>query len=204
MSDHKPTKAEQARINGAKSKGPKTEAGRQRSAAAKFKHGLYAVNASVLDIESREAFNVLRDAAFAQWSPRNPFEAQYVEEIADCSWRIARLRLCATHENNVSIIRLRQAATKSIRYLDAITKAEVESSSLNGPQIVIQRRVDALIRNRQAVSAELRALKSVISLGRTNDVLKLQELPAGFNPDSPHQTLPDSHTNQEETQCDNR
>lgn len=106
----KEPRAQIAREKGAKSKGPKTRVGRRR----------------------------VRAAAFAQWRPRNPFEGQYVDGIAGCSWRTARLRLCATHEVNVSIPRLRQAA---------------------------EHPVNALILNRTMVTAELRALRGVPVLG---------------------------------------
>jgi hypothetical protein len=196
MDTNKRSKSEQARINGAKSKGPKTEAGRRRSGARHFKHGLYAVNATVLDIESRDAFKILRDAAFAQWRPRNPFEAQYVEEIADCSWRIARLRLCATHESNVSIVRLREAAEHPVNYLDAIAKAEIDASSPQGAQTVIQRRVNALMRNRTLLTAELKSLQNVISMGRTQETLQTIELPAGFFQNTTDGNQPETQPNQ--------
>jgi len=182
------TKEQRARIareNGAKSKGPKTEAGRRRIAQANSKHGLYAVSATVLDIESLVAFNVLRDAAFAQWNPRNAFESQYVEEIADCSWRIARLRLCATHQGNVSIKQLRQAADHPISNMDAITKTELDGSTVQGPQSMLQRRVNALILNRTMITADLRALRGVPVLGITQETLQAQDLPVGITQERP-------------------
>lgn len=187
MDNQKRSKAEQARINGSKSKGPKTREGRRRIAQANTTHGLYAVSATVLDVESKAAFQLLRDAAFAQWRPRNPFEAQYVEEIADCSWRIARLRLCATHHGNVSIALLRQAAEHPIGHLDAITKAELDASTAEGAQTILQRRITALVRNRIQVTAELRKLQNVVSLGITQDSLKTQDLSAGITHHNPIQ-----------------
>jgi hypothetical protein len=181
MSRHNRSKAEQARINGAKSRGPKTIEGRRRIALANRKHGLYATTSTVLDVESKEAFQVLRDAAFAQWRPRNAFEAQYVEEIADCSWRIARLRLCATHESNVSIARLREAAEHPLNWKDAVTKTELDGSTPQGAQTLLQRRVNALVMNRAMMSAELRALLGASMTGITQDLLQTQELPAGLS-----------------------
>ena len=54
------TRSEQARINGAKSRGPKAQEGRLRSANARRKHGIYAVNNStddLLDAYALLAFN---------------------------------------------------------------------------------------------------------------------------------------------------
>src|SRR6187549_3090609 len=185
------TKEERPRIareNGAKSKGPKTEAGRRRIAEKNTKHGLYAVSATVLDVESHEAFALLRDAAFAQWRPRNPFESQYVEEIADCSWRIARLRLCATHQGNHSIKQIRQAAEHPLTVIDAITKAELDASTTEGAQTLLQRRVTTLVRNRIQVTNELRKLQNVISLGITQETLQAMDLPAGITQECPSAT----------------
>lgn len=199
MESTKRSKADQARINGARSKGPKTEEGRRRARTANLKHGLYAANATVLDVESKDAFKLLRDAAFAQWRPRNPFEAQYVEEIADCSWRIARLRLCATHESNVSITRLRQAAEQPIGYMDAITRAELDGSTAHGAQLMLQRRVNALILNRTMVTAELRALRGVPMSGTSQDLLITQDLPLGTSHGQTRGIPPETQNTAEKT-----
>ena len=63
MGKFKRSRAEQARINGAMSNGPKTVEGRLRISEANTKHGLYAVNATVMEIESNEAFDFYRAAA---------------------------------------------------------------------------------------------------------------------------------------------
>lgn len=195
MNSQKRSKSDQARINGAKSKGPKTEEGRRRVRTANLRHGLYAANATVLDIESKDAFKLLRDAAFAQWRPRNTFEAQYVEEIADVSWRIARLRLCATHESNVSIARLRQAAEHPVAYMDAVTKAELDGSTSHGSQSMLQRRISALILNRTMITAELRVLRGVPLSGTSQDLLITQDLPAGTSQDWTRQNPAETHDN---------
>jgi hypothetical protein len=166
-----------ARENGAKSKGPNTEAGRRAVADANTKHGLYRMDATVLEIESKEAFNHLRDAAFAQWAPRTAFEAQYVEELVDCSWRIARLRHVATHETNLAVRRLRQSVDRPIRCADAISKVELDGSTPQGPQPMIQRRINSLIMNRTMIASELRAMKGVSVVGATHKKLQAQDLP---------------------------
>jgi len=176
----KEQRAEISRRNGAKSKGPKTETGRRRIAAANRTHGLYAVDATVLDVESQEAFNLIRDAAIAQWQPRNAFESQYVEEIADCSWRIARLRNCATHQGNTAIRQFRQSSDTATNSMDAVTKTEIDGSSPQGAQSLLQRRINSLILNRSMVTAELRALRGVPVLGITQQTLQTQDLPSGI------------------------
>lgn len=179
MSTEKLTRSEQARRNGAKSRGPKTEDGRMRIADANTTHGLYRTSASVLSIESAEAFNHLRDAAFAQYRPRTVFEAQLVEEIVDCSWRINRLRLSATVQGNKAIEEMRQGATQPIRSVNAVSHAELDGSKPQGPQTLIQRRVSALIADRSRIAGELRRLQMVHTVEITQESLETNDLTSG-------------------------
>jgi hypothetical protein len=179
MSTEKLTRSEQARVNGAKSRGPKTEDGRMKIADANTTHGLYRTSASVLSIESAQAFNHLRDAAFAQYRPRTIFEAQLVEEIVDCSWRINRLRLSATVEGNTAIEELRQGATQPIRSVRAVTHAELNGSKPQGPQTLIQRRVSALISDRSRIADELRRLQNFPTVDITQEPLETNDLTPG-------------------------
>lgn len=180
MDKNKLDRADRSRKNGSKSRGPKTEGGRRRIAAARTKHGLYAKNVSVLDVESKEGFAALRDSMITQFQPRNAYELQLVEEMADSSWKIARLTLCANNEVNVSIRHLRESAEHPILGIDAITQAEISSSSPNGAQIVLQRRINALKHGRALAAAEFRRSREVALLGRTQDSLKTEDLEAGF------------------------
>lgn len=196
------TREERARIareNGAKSNGPKTEAGRRRIGAANRKHTDLRVNTSVLDIESLTSFNHLRDAAFAQYRPRNVFEAQYVDEIVDCTWRISRLRACCTNETNVAIRRRRESIDRPINYVDAITEAELDGSSISGAQSIMQRRINSLIANRAMITAELLRVRGVQSIEITQQLLTGKELPIGITNQTPYPDQPDTNP---EPDCD--
>jgi len=48
------SRSEQARVNGAKSKGPKTEEGKAKCAKANITHGAYAARVSTLPFEDQE------------------------------------------------------------------------------------------------------------------------------------------------------
>lgn len=168
----KEERAEISRRNGAKSKGPKTEEGRRRIADANTTHGVYRNVNTVLEIEDQGAFDMLRDAAFAHWAPRDMIEAQFVEELVDYSWRINRIRLSATVDTNAAIERQRQRATSPIRSHTALSVAEVESSTPQGSQQMLQRRINALVANRAAVLRELRAMKADKVLEITQQTLQ--------------------------------
>ena len=86
-----PTKAEQARINGAKSTGPKTPEGLQRCREASVKHGLWVAHVSTLPHEDQVQYASILTAANDQFRPRNMVEASIVGLLADAIWRANRL-----------------------------------------------------------------------------------------------------------------
>ena len=94
------SKSEQARINGAKSKGPTTPDGKARSAMNALKHGRYAKSATTIDIEDDIAFSELLDAYNAQFAPQSIIEARVVNEIAHIDWTLTRWRAIETAQIN--------------------------------------------------------------------------------------------------------
>lgn len=183
------SRSEQSRINGAKSRGPKTKEGRLRSANARRKHGLYAVNNSILYVDSPEAYEALRADTIAHWAPRDAYELGLVDEIVACNWLIARLRLCATHATNRAINRVREQIDTRISWKEAVTRAELEGSAPNGAVNILQRRIRAAVRERGAHIAQLKIAKEMPMAARTQSVLETQELPAGFIPSEPVHNL---------------
>jgi len=85
------TKIDSARANGAKSHGPKTEEGRQKSSRNALKHGLYS-SSVVLNTEPRKQYNEMLDAYLLELQPQGPVELDLVEEMVAAKWRQRRLR----------------------------------------------------------------------------------------------------------------
>lgn len=83
-------KINSARTNGAKSHGPKTKAGLEKSSRNALAHGLYSATI-VLASESREQYQALLDAYLQQLQPDGPIESQLIEEMASAKWRQRRL-----------------------------------------------------------------------------------------------------------------
>jgi hypothetical protein len=90
-------RAEIARRNGAKSKGPKTEAGKAISRANGLKHGRRAkllmeelASRSIADVEKLPAFQRLLKETVRLWAPANYAELSLVANIAADDWRIQR------------------------------------------------------------------------------------------------------------------
>ena len=80
-----------ARANGAKSHGPKTQQGRQKSSLNALKHGLYS-SSVVLSTEPRKQYNEMLDAYLLEFQPQGPVELDLVEEMVAAKWRQRRLR----------------------------------------------------------------------------------------------------------------
>lgn len=84
-----------SRTNGAKSHGPTTEAGKQRSSMNAIRHGLLSKYV-VLQNESQEQFEAVFDDHLITLAPANNVELICVEEMAAAAWRIRRLMAIET------------------------------------------------------------------------------------------------------------
>ncbi|MFN0102808.1 MAG: hypothetical protein ACKV2U_12040 [Bryobacteraceae bacterium] len=92
------SRSQQARLNGAKSKGPKTEAGKEKCAKANITHGAYAARISTLPFESQERYASIWQAAVDQLNPRNTLELNLVSQYVDWTWRADRFLSAANDE----------------------------------------------------------------------------------------------------------
>jgi len=78
-----------SRANGAKSNGPKTEEGKNRSRLNSLKHGR-AAKSLVLSIENVDNFRDLVDSYYDELLPRNQAECNIVDDIIISRWRLQR------------------------------------------------------------------------------------------------------------------
>ncbi len=78
------------RANSQHSTGPRTEAGKQRSALNALRHGLTAAS-PVLPSEDPAAYQEHRSRFFIEYQPATPTESQLVQELVDSSWRLNRI-----------------------------------------------------------------------------------------------------------------
>jgi hypothetical protein len=91
----KRSKAQKAasRANGAKSRGPKTAQGKQRSARNNLKHGLRSKSIeSTVTLGDREHYNELRQSYLDEYRPSGPTECTLVDYIIYAAWQIYRIR----------------------------------------------------------------------------------------------------------------
>jgi len=101
-----PSRSATSRLNGAKSKGPKTAPGKAKSARNSLRHGL--TSQSILSIEESSAFGHLRDAYVQQFQPAGQMETDLVEALA-----VTRLRLRRIARIEAGILANKQAALEA-------------------------------------------------------------------------------------------
>ena len=87
----KPTRADTARANGARSRGPATPEGKARSALNGTRHGLRGSTFTLLPGEDAAAWAAVLTGYLARFRPADAAELRRVERLAACDWREARL-----------------------------------------------------------------------------------------------------------------
>lgn len=85
------TRAEQARINGAKSHGPTSPQGKLRSSLNRLQHGRYSKYLCVLHVEDHDAYDRLIADLIAQYRPKDRVEFRLIIQLASVEWRKERL-----------------------------------------------------------------------------------------------------------------
>src|SRR5713101_305939 len=80
-----------ARANGAKSRGPKSAATREKSSLNATRHGFTAHNTVLLQCEDPDLFQQIRSEYLATYKPATPEEEVLVDEMIVTRWRIQRL-----------------------------------------------------------------------------------------------------------------
>ena len=85
------TRSQQARINGAKSKGPNTPEGKAISSRNAMRHGFAAVINNVLSVEDEAVFERHVAGYRAALAPLNYLEETLIDQLASINWRQSRL-----------------------------------------------------------------------------------------------------------------
>jgi hypothetical protein len=83
-------RAAASRINGARSRGPKTPAGKARAAQNAIKHGMRALKYVVLPDESAAEFHEFEEAMVDELAPVGAVQAVLARRVAVAAWRLAR------------------------------------------------------------------------------------------------------------------
>ncbi len=88
----KQKRAEQARINGAKSSGAKTPEGQAKARTAPLQHGLYATEVTLYTTIDQKQYAELRAHYHSVWTPENKYIEDKVDDLVAYRWELNRLR----------------------------------------------------------------------------------------------------------------
>ena len=98
-------KSDTARANGAKSRGPTTPEGKEKSSRNSLKHGLTAGTGNILlDCEDPDEFEQTFNKLLGIHEPATPAENDIVEEMVAARWRIRRMWTIETNLLNVEVL----------------------------------------------------------------------------------------------------
>jgi hypothetical protein len=143
-----------SRQNGARSRGPRSAAGKALAARNALKHGLTARKAVLLDEEDAAVFDAFQAALRAELAPAGVLQHDLVDRIAFGLWRVQR-----SDRIEAALFRsyLERAAG---RFDDAPDLGRALLRDAHGP-----RAIDTLLRYRGSAHAELfRALATLKAL----------------------------------------
>lgn len=123
-------RANQARLNGAKSKGPNTPQGLDRCRKASVTHGAYIAQISTLPNEDQSQYEANWHSCLDQFAPRNYAETGVVALIADAIWRANRLYCAANAEVHSKMRAIRTGSSVNQTLSEIYLRAENASENV--------------------------------------------------------------------------
>lgn len=157
-------KAEIARANGAKSKGPVTPEGKERSSRNAITHGERAAalqlfvppHSAVLANEDRQKFYRLMDAAVAAFRPQSEIEQSIVRQMVELQWKIDRNHAIETAIHNRELLRVANTLTPTAPELRDIEICVAVQEALTGNRTIAALRRDTSAANTQILQLQRR------------------------------------------------
>ena len=164
-----------SRANGAKARGPVTPEGRARSRAARLTHGLTS-DQILLEYESQEQFNALREEYFADYRPQTRPQFDLVDQLVTARWRLSRVIALQTALMDHQMARQEPEIREMFVVCDGETRAAIAYQHL----IDDGGALESLNRHETRLSAELRRTMKQLDAQQKNQ--KLHEEPNGAPP----------------------
>ena len=146
----KERKAEIARENGAKSKGPLTDETKQKSARNAITHGeraqalklIVPPHSACLANEERQGFYKLYDHLMAKYRPADESEQLIVREIADFQWKSTRNKQMETAIFNRELMRQATRTPGTLPELRDLEISVAAQEALTGNKTIADLRKD--------------------------------------------------------------
>ena len=148
-------RAAASRANGAKSTGPKTQAGLFRCQTARYDHGLYATRVVTLPGEATEHYEDIRARLLETWAPSGFHAEALVHQLLDVLWEITRVKAVKTDiilEQRAGIAR-RNPSMKDPLKLNLAAADAKERGRLRATAKNIAMRADQLLKTSQRIGS---------------------------------------------------
>ena len=126
-----PTRAEASRINGAKSRGPKTELGRRAVSLNAVKHG-FTAETVVLPSESEAEYEAELREYIHHFAPANKPEADLVRQLASAQWRLVRYTRIEAILLDLEMERHREHVTREWNRIEECGRLALAFEALSG------------------------------------------------------------------------
>jgi hypothetical protein len=167
-----------SRINGAKSRGPVTAAGREKSSRNSLKHGFTSENMVVLACESSDEFEEVLNEYVATYLPTTPAQRRLVNAMVTANWRVRRLWTIETALYNQEMFRRYSesdpAAPATTEFLLALTFRNLADESRS---LALCSRYESRLHRMHA-----RAYETLRELQRSSSEEKKNETNPGLTP----------------------
>jgi hypothetical protein len=171
----------QARRNGAKATGTKSQAGIQKSSQNSLKHGLTG-KAIVLTNESQAHFDELHLTYVQEFQPESGVEMDLVDQMVAAQWRLRRIWRLQTAALDLKMDQQEAEIAKAFKQIDQATRATVAFTAMANDE----KALDLFLRYETAYTRmHQRAMNSLSKLRKEklrNDPEPPSEPPAATEP----------------------
>ena len=162
------SRAEQARINGAKSRGPKSDEGKAKVSQNARKHGL-AAKLLLVDTEHEAGYNEIEKGLANSFKPQTEAEDLLIEQIAKITWKLRQA-------DNMEMDLLRDNIEQGDSIHSAFSYDPTSLMLLSTYQARLARQMHKLFAELRKVQTEtVHLMREVVSLRAANQpILELQ------------------------------
>jgi hypothetical protein len=169
-----PNRVEINRANSLHSTGPKTEAGKSKSSLNALRHGLTG-QIVVMPSEDLQAYQSHLESFTGEYHPKGATEANLVQALADCSWRLNRVAALETNLLTLGIAGgspFSEAPQQIQDAMSIVAALESQSKALSNLSLHSQR----LSRQFERTVAQLRDLQKTRRAQEKNDLNDLLDI----------------------------
>ena len=162
-------RAAASRSNGAKSAGPVTAAGRERSSRNALKLGIFSTKA-ILEGESADEYQEILDQLVAEYAPEGILEMEYIYQITHNIWRRRRVYQAETASIQTELLRS-EINSEEYKWIDLSVSAYDRLGTMSDDEVqhLAKRRDFADSRSRLVVREDQKYSRVLASLDRELD-----------------------------------